>query len=327
MVKRLGTAVGVAAIAAAVSVSCRPDLEARVSLLESPRVLAVSAEPPEAPPGSRVTFRALIADRGGEIAQAPIRWSFCTDPKPLAELGPVSPRCVTSSADPAVLASIDVGTAVTGTMPVDACRRFGPDVPPSVPGEPAGRPVDPDVTGGFFQPVRLVVPVPTTDLIAVERTRVTCGLGASTQDQLVEFRRRYRANVNPAIASLERVRGTSRDVLRADVGGPPNVVAANERLVLRASWVPCTAPECAGREPYVVFDRGTLVDTVETMRVSWFANGGVFDDDRTGSREEQPDTSDNTWTSPAEPGLTYLFVVLRDDRGGVGWTRFQIEVR
>ncbi|MDB4994485.1 MAG: hypothetical protein JWM74_1917 [Myxococcaceae bacterium] len=323
MVKRVGSAL----LVAAVVVACRPDLEAPLSLLGSPRVLAVSADPAEALPGARVTLRALVADRSGELEHAPITWAFCTDRKPLAELGPVSPRCVASNVDPAVLAPIDVGPPVTGAIPIDACRRFGPDVPPSAPGEPAGRPVDADVTGGFFQPVRLVVSASATELIAVERTRVTCGLGASTQDQLVEFRQRYRPNVNPALDGVARGRGSAFEALRADVGAEPNLVAAGERLVLRASWAHCSAPGCTGREPYVVFDRDTLIDKVETMRVSWFATDGAFDEDRTGSREGEPDTSDNTWTSPAKPGITHLFVVLRDDRGGVGWTRFQIEVR
>ena len=34
----------------------------------------------------------------------------------------------------------------------------------------------------------------------------------------------------------------------------------------------------------------------------------------------------NAWTAPSDPGLVRLWVVLRDDRGGVGWAEYLIQV-
>jgi len=60
------------------------------------------------------------------------------------------------------------------------------------------------------------------------------------------------------------------------------------------------------------------------MRVSWFATGGSFDVDHTGRLESEfaQTTSDDTWTAPKDPGPVFMWVVLRDDRGGVDWQEF-----
>jgi hypothetical protein len=63
------------------------------------------------------------------------------------------------------------------------------------------------------------------------------------------------------------------------------------------------------------------------MEVAWFATGGSFDDDRTGTAPTDPTPfTTNTWHAPASPGLVHLWVVLRDDRGGAGWTEYALDV-
>jgi hypothetical protein len=63
------------------------------------------------------------------------------------------------------------------------------------------------------------------------------------------------------------------------------------------------------------------------MRVSWYASGGSFVDDRTG----RPDTdlgtnTDNIWTAPDAPGTVTLWAVLRDSRGGMTWKAYRVVV-
>jgi hypothetical protein len=92
----------------------------------------------------------------------------------------------------------------------------------------------------------------------------------------------------------------------------------------------CTHPlGCTGAERYVVFDTqsGGLVDQREGIAVSWFATGGAFDSDATGrAGTDFQVTSDNGWQTPAASGPVTVWVVLRDDRGGVGWQTYPLDV-
>ena len=65
----------------------------------------------------------------------------------------------------------------------------------------------------------------------------------------------------------------------------------------------------------------------ETLLFSWFAELGDFHDDRTlfiDAVESLADATTDTWTPPATREdarpTSRLIVVVRDDRGGVGWT-------
>jgi hypothetical protein len=64
------------------------------------------------------------------------------------------------------------------------------------------------------------------------------------------------------------------------------------------------------------------------MRVSWFATLGAFRDDHTGRPEEEfaLTSSDNAWTAPAAAGPVFMWVVLRDARGGVDWQSLRLQV-
>lgn len=298
--------------------ACRPDLPLTLSRVTGPRLLAVRAEPAEVAPGASSALSALLVDERGSTIDTGTRWWFCGERKPLSELGPVSPRCAVGDA---ALTPIGVGLDVNGNVPLDACRLFGPDVPESTASEPAGRPVDPDYTGGYYQPIR----VETGAATAVDRLRLACGLAGATLGQLVAFRARYRANVNPAIASLQVVDGP--ELVPRERGD--NRARRGERLALRAAWPSCTDGGCAGAEPYVVLDpvTRTLVDRRETIRVSWFATDGEFGEDRTGREDtDVSTTSDNVWTTPAQGGTVTMWLVVRDSRGGAGWSTYVINI-
>ena len=93
----------------------------------------------------------------------------------------------------------------------------------------------------------------------------------------------------------------------------------------------CTTPRgCAGSELYLLFTPVTRAHEVhrESISVDFFATGGTFADDSTGRDETEADTpsTDDAWTAPGDGGEVRLWLVVRDDRGGVGWQGYRIAV-
>lgn len=323
--------------------ACKPDLDQRATRITGPRVLAVRADPAEVEPRDAIAFSTLVVDEHGVALTAPAAsWSFCASRKPLAELGPVSPACYGQA--PGSLLPLGVGARVEGAMPSAACKDFGPEVPQAKPGEPFGRPVDPDPTGGYYQPVTLQV----DDDIAVAQARIACGVAGAPSEDVVTFRQRYHANENPTIVTV-RVAG---NVAAPDA---PVAVERGAHVDLTIEWPACPAPDvcgdgicgpdetrqdcaqdcgkprgCQGAERYLWFDPDarTLVVRREEMRVSWFSAGGLFERDRTGRAEDDPaPSSQNTWVAPDTSGPVHAWVVLRDSRGGVAWREIVFDVR
>jgi hypothetical protein len=293
---------------------CTTPVTVDLAVIDSPRLLAVAATPAEGEPGAEVMLTALVVDEDGARPDDALAWSVCTARRPLAELGPVAPACLDDDPD------VDLGIAPTamGVIPDEACRLFGPDPPPAEPGEPAGRPVEPDQTGGYYQPIV----VARDDEQAVYGVRLDCGVAGATQAQAAELRMRHRNNVSPV---AELLRGET--VIESAV---PLVVEAGDEIDLRARWAACEDDvECTGAESYARFDPITLeiVESREAIGIAWYATGGTFADARTGrDAEDSRRTSDNTWTAPDDAGDVTMWIVIRDDRGGVSWTQVAIDV-
>jgi hypothetical protein len=354
------TALARAAFAAGLLASaCKPNLDQTVSIVDRPTILAVRSDPPEAtttPPDNAVMLTALYVGAAGPIASAPIDWAFCTARNPLANLGPVNPECLQASGP--WFQPMGVGIQASGIIPDDACRQFGPDVPQPMMGQPQGRPVDPDPTGGYYQPVRALAPGSPQSL-TVTRLRLACGLAGAAGNVSADYAKRYHANTNPTVASLASLAspsagGGSPKALSTDEQGATNSVKAGSHMALTASWdgcpttdvcgdgfcgpdetlqscaSDCTVPKgCTGAERYAGYDleSQSIVDRREAMAVAWFATAGAFDEDRTGrdSSDVTP-SSDNGWTAPTQPGIVHMWVVLRDDRGGTGWAEYALDV-
>ena len=105
--------------------------------------------------------------------------------------------------------------------------------------------------------------------------------------------------------------------------------AAGATTTSRASRAPSAAEACGGSERYVHFDPVTraLVERAEAMRVSWYATDGSFREVRTGrGRDELARESDNVFTAPARAGDVRVWIVLRDERGGVTWRALGVRV-
>ncbi len=280
-----------ALVIAAFAFSCDDPLDQRLGIIDAPRVLAVIAQPAEAKPGAMITYEAVIASPDGPLALAP-RWGYCTSPKPPTEDNAASTDCVGGDA------LIDLGTAPTvmGALPAEGCIRFGPDVPPG-----GFRPRDPDASGGYYQPVR----VASDELLAIGLSRITCNLPTAPFDAAARYRAEYVANANPVLdqISLDRV-------------------AANTDVTLTATW------PAASAESYLYFDANAqqLVDRREAMRVSWFATGGTLAEDATAVAEDDRATSaSTTWRTPAA-GDAWIWIVLRDSRGGVAMRALRLTV-
>lgn len=287
--------------------ACQAPFERRPSEIDGPRFLAVRSEPPEAAPGTQVSLTALMVEPAGPVAALAPSWAFCVVDRPAAEDNTVSSRCVAADA-PELLpfpGGADPLTA-TAALPAEGCQVFGSEPPPPPPGEPPQRPADPDSTGGYYQPVR--VGWPGEGPVAFGQVRLSCALPAAPLEVARDFRARYRANQNPALAELELLGGAV-------------AAAPGERLSLFAAW------SAGAAEPFVVYDQASasLVDRVEALRVSWFATAGALDADVT--REVSAGGAEVGWVAPAEPGTVHLWAVLRDDRGGAGWRHLAVEVR
>ncbi|TMQ02819.1 MAG: hypothetical protein E6J91_49900 [Deltaproteobacteria bacterium] len=302
-------------------VACKPDLGDPSSLVTEPRILAVRSEPAEVKPDRAVTYRALVAVPGGSAAD--LAWAFCTQPAPLSSNNVVNDGCLTTAA--ALPAG---GAEVAATIPLDACSVFGPTPPAPAPGQPPLRPHDADVTGGYYQPVRALATVDGDPLApGIGLTRITCDLANAPLDVVQDFQARYRANTNPtlvrvtALTAPEASRGADAD--GTDLGGEsPAALPSRTAVTLRASWTDDSA------ESFPVLDPAsrTLVDHREEIRVSWFASGGSFASDRTGRGETDPATfADDVWTTP-DAGPVYLWVVLRDSRGGVAFAGYPVVI-
>jgi hypothetical protein len=319
-------------LSVALSAGCQPDFGVRASSVESLRLLAVSADPPEAAPGAQVSYAALVVDGAGQRDDAPVDWAYCKKQKALAQLDDVDPLCFVFTAD--YLVPLGTGTTATGKLPSDACSLFGPDVPPAMPGMPPGRPVDPDATGGFYQPLRLILPDPSDamfpDVLGLGESRVVCGLSGATAEVVKEFSATYRLNERPTLASLSAV-GAATTVLAPDDGtGAGLSVKAGSKTTLRAAWSACAADAaCGGAETYARYDpaTGTLQHPREVLTVSWFATAGTFAFDSTSAANAGDVSVDDAWTAPSAAGAVKLWAVLRDDRGGVSWERYAVDVQ
>jgi len=186
--------------------------------------------------------------------------------------------------------------------------------------------------------------------------RALCNLAAATPEQQRELDRRYRLNVNPAIAELVLADGTTLPPVESDPGAVTSI-AAGTRVTLRVSWPACPGPGesvcgdgvcgpdetaadcpddcttpagCAGSESYVWFDpqARVFVERREAINVAWFATAGILSTARTGRVETEGFATDSTndWLAPSSPADVWLWMVIRDSRGGVGWSSYRVRV-
>jgi hypothetical protein len=284
-------------------VACKPDLGAGQSLVTNTRVLAIKGEPAEARPNTMISYTLLVASPDGNVTDPPANWAFCIAPKPLSENNAVAAACEGDAPDDITFIGGPAAT-MQAVTPGNACAVFGPEPPMQKPGEPPLRPRDPDITGGFYQPLRVWMDG-ADDAFALER--IKCNLPNAPIDVAQAYVMQYQVNQNPTLVMMNA----------------PTAVAPGAKITLQAGW------PADGVETYPVFDLVTrmLVNHREAMRVSWYATAGKFEHDRTGRSETEAETTtENVWTAPTATGLVHFWVVLRDSRGGIDFQTFDIGV-
>jgi hypothetical protein len=330
---------------------CNPEFSNRSSRIDTPRVLGGQSIPAEVAPKGAVGYRILAVTSAGTQQNPRVDWAYCTQPKSVSESDDFSAACLGTGEQ---IQRIGSGSQVSAKIPANACAQFGPDIPATKPGQPQARPADADSTGGYFQPVMLTLRA-EPDVQAFAETRLDCGLANSSIAQAQDFSNRSKPNENPELSDVVAVSLGSVS-LSAEDAETPLEVSAGTAVLLRASWpecpaaascgdgicspsetvqncpADCTDPHgCGGAEPYAYLDPVSheLVDRHEAMRVSWFASDGEYTDDHTGRLEDEYTflASDNTWTAPTTPGPVFLWVVLRDSRGGTNWKSFRLNVQ
>jgi hypothetical protein len=333
--------------------ACVPTFDDNLPLIVQPTVLAIQAEPAEAAPGESVQLTAVVATPAPEGDLPMLDWGLCIARKPLTELGPVNPVCVQApELAPEAIIALGTGDSVTATVPMDACRLFGPSLPEPMNGEPAGRPVDPDPTGGFYQPV--AVTLPDTRVTSLGAVRVFCPPSGLDQAQFSAFNKNYRQNENPVLDQVGLLADSGE--VQALPAAPDTVtVAPGAALHFQASWAECpsaaqcgdgvcgagedkngcpddctTFKGCTGAESYAWFnpDSRSLETRHESIRVSWFATAGRFEHAVTGRDENEfaSATTEDAWKAPSEPGLMRIWLVIRDARGGQSARSYLIQV-
>lgn len=334
---------------ATLALGCVPEFDDNVGLVDEFRVLAVRSDPAEVAPGGQVALTVLWATPEGETVESDdVSWGLCTQRKELTEPGPVSPLCIEQfgDEDSEIIEYLGSGDAVDASLPSDGCRTFGPLAPPPEEGSTVpGRPVDPDLTGGFYQPVLVGESAATLGGI-----RMKCGTPWLPSEELIVFNQGYRPNEHPDFARLERADGDDWNEVDLD---EPLFVKVGDELRLRVGWAACPRePECGdglctmgengtncagdcrtdpvgctGAEDYLVADveTRTALPTRENVSVAWFSTGGRFESSVTDD-PEHVDSTENAWVAPDEPASLGLWLVLRDDRGGVTWRSLEVSV-
>ena len=296
--------------------SCIPDVGPPASLLVQPRVVAVRSEPAEIAPGAISKLTLYVS--GPESAPSPAiadaiadaEWALCNAPKPPVDNNFVSDRCLN---DESAVTSLAVrGAQADVQIPATACALFGPETPPALPGQPPGRPRDPDETGGYYQPVR--VRIAALGLTALAGVRIRCSLPYATPEIATAYRNQYMANRNPEIAALHALQDGSAQAFSA--------IAAGAKIRLQL------LPTADSAESFILFDpaQQMLRTQRETLRVSWFAGQGSFALPTTTSDGTNSEIG-NDWIAPDAPGAALLWAVLRDDRGGVAIISQRVQVR
>jgi hypothetical protein len=273
-------------------------------------------EPPEAKPGDNVVYSFLLASPAGTVTDATAGWDVCETPKPPAENNSVASACN----PPAPGAT--TGQTFTAPVLINACTLFGPIAPPVAAGQPAIRPRDPDSTGGYYLPVRVKFPdLATGSLTGFAFERITCNLANAATTVVAQFNQEYQPNNDPGIAATDLIRADSS---RLNLDSGVQTIAVGETVVLEASFAAGSA------ETFPVLDPSgdALVLQTESLSMSWFATSGSFEHDRTGVAGDDTATStSNTWKAPDEAvPAVYMWLVLRDSRGGTAFKAYTIQV-
>jgi hypothetical protein len=260
-------------------------------------VLAVVAEPPEVYPGETARLQAVVAwplDSTDASTSGVDVWSYCTEPRVPGTHGTAPGSCLTDSVVLLAGASLDV----EALLPTNACRNFGPDPPTD-----DFRPQDPDVTGGYYQPVRL----DAFGQFWFHFQRLRCPLANTPTTIAKQFIDTYTPNKNPTPSQVE-VNGSVYPFK-----GPFHVQSFADEASLSVTITWSSDPG----ETYPHFDPESreLESVREDVQVTWFTNAGELSYEAPNFSSKRSRQALATW-APTGDGDANLWTVIRDSRGG-----------
>jgi hypothetical protein len=312
--------------------------------LEGFRVLAVQAEPPTIAFGEDTTLSALVFVEDGDAGDVDYEWSWCPARLPSA----VGGEC---AIDEALVAGLGLGE-VSFDLGQEPTATFTHAVPEDVLGALCNS--DADASGdldagvddaahdgeddgqGFLLDCSQGVPI-SVQLVA-RRGDATI----TTIKELRLLRAGDPRNENPRIDGLSHAlvpEGTAEDdvedVVRED---DATAVADDGDSELKlGEWyrmfadVPDDAAEMFTRPPRGFETEGQ--DKLENLAISWFVSAGSTERERTAFTDGTSEFSDlfgNTWKLPKsgdrDPGPAQIFLIIRDERGGIGWLQRTVEL-
>lgn len=279
------------------------------SRVTSERLLAVAADAPYARPGDTVKLHALAFDPAGRATT--FGWAFCVNPAqstPLGCLAELAAQAERTHAPPTVVVSPD--PTFTLTVPSDALSSL----------PPGGRP---SASIGV-----LTVACPGVLTLAPSfGLPYTCeadGRALDTREAILGMKRIFvRAkdvNANPAIAEVRW------DGAAWPEGEVKEVSACAEHT---NTYDDCdgeahriAAVAAAGVREVGTDENGTAFE--EQVIVQYYATEGIFEHDAKTATD--PETG---WKARGDSrGMAVtLWLVVRDDRGGVSWATRHVRVR
>jgi hypothetical protein len=286
--------------------ACSSDF-APYSKLDRLRVLGVQAEPPTPALGQACQLTALTSAPAGEVMA--YHWRFC----PVLAQAKDDYDCSFSEATAQRLFGtsppFDLGSGETASF----TNPFAPELLGALCAagiEGSGVTQAVDCRPGF--PVSIVLDVATSN--DALRAAFTINLPAATPAE---------SNANPAILGLS-LGGQWLPEAPVQLSLP-----AGKSVELAAEL----SPDAVEMRPIPPSEAGTGLRR-ERLRLSWFADAGSVDQARTVYLDGESPLAQatlNHWTPPAAAdwpaqGMVHLDVVVRDDRGGVGWISRQVQL-
>jgi hypothetical protein len=298
------------------------------SLVKTPRVLAMVAEPPSAPPGEDVALSALVVDPAGRELE--MSWTLCAT-EDLGDFG--------RGGGGGGGGALSDGNAQYGAeVEREGCVEGAPGVI-ALPGDGRGGATVPGAaTRAFYDDLEaladtygeLIDPETVRFVIETSGLPLTAGLTvrANGEELVRAFKRilvftgdEQNTNPPPPRFSIGHVWVSAQSATGPFACAPDGTATPTVRPNREVSLLP-DPDDLRWRERYQVIEvTGEVGDREENAFYSWFSTAGRFDDDDTSAPNR-----DNTWRSPRTPGTYPMWLVVRDGHGGTSACRTDVTV-
>ena len=341
--------------AALVWVACEAPLTPGY-LLNGARVLAIQSDPVDLVPDGSVTLQALLYLPPG--APAPTyQWSWCaavgTTLQCSVDAGRLTQILDQDGAVVGVNIDYSLGSNAQAVFPypVDpsilqsACVRVlleaGADT-----GEDAG---EPTLEGDAGPPVVGTGGLTCNGTSWTVYVLLTVGVGdvtlQATRSLTAYLAPPDAANTNPSIVGLSPFTdgGSGSDAgPLADPGDQadgsvvePAVGTEGDAGIVLAAQIPLTATDLYNVTPFGATEEGDASEggVYESLTLSWYVQGGLLEHATTtmpsirlGTPQDWGSLLVNQWAPPSVQGSTSFILVVRDNRGGVGWLQLPAQL-